>query len=138
MKKNSQTRPNKRSTPVEPRLGIFWLVKDSLLIDSLPLSACEQYDNHLTYPHGHIDVWERWRQAGKAPAESEYEEYGRGRVTCDVKTKTFTLLADRCILRRKDLIAKIKEELSLPKQTTLGTDPHYRCFTCLHGTDDGE
>jgi len=49
-----------------------------------------------------------------------------------------TLLADTCILKRKELIAKIKEELRLPKQTTLGTDPHYRCFTCLHGNNDEE
>jgi hypothetical protein len=63
----------------------------------------------------HIRVWERWRQVGKAPSESEYEEYARGRVMCDMKTKKFTLLADRCILKRKDLIAKIKEELAFGK-----------------------
>jgi hypothetical protein len=53
-------------------------------------------------------------------------------------TNAFTLLADRCILKRKELIAKIKEELRLPKQTTLGTDNHYRCFHCLHGSQDEE
>ncbi len=138
MTKNPQTKSGKQSKPVEPRLGIFWLFKDSLLMDSLPLSACELYDNHLTYPHGHIDVWERWRQAGKAPPESEYEEYARGRVMCDIETKKFTLLADKCILKRKNLIADIKKAFCLPKQTSLGTDPHYRCFTCLHGSDDEE
>lgn len=121
----------------EPRLGIFWLV-DSLLIDSAPLSECEKYGDNLNFPGSHISVWEQWRQAGKAPAESEYEEYPRGRVMCDIKTKKFSLLADRCILRRKDLIAAIKKALCLPKQTSLGTDSHYRCFHCLHGNADDE
>lgn len=117
----------------EPRLGIFWLVDGRLLIDSTRLSECEPYGDHLNYPSSHIRVWERWQQIGKAPVESEYEEYARGRVMCDMKTKRFTLLADRCILKRKDLIVQIKKELHLPMQTSLDTDPHYRCFTCLHG-----
>lgn len=122
----------------EPRLGIFWLVDGKLLIDSAPLSECEKYGDHLNYPGSHINVWEQWRQVGNAPAESEYEEYARGRVMCDMKSKRFTLLADRCILKRKDLIGEIKKQLCLPKQTSLGTDPHYRCFTCLHDSVDEE
>jgi len=120
----------------EPRLGIFWLVNGRLLIDSAPVSECEQYGDHLNYPGSHIDVWEQWKHIGKAPVESEYEEFARGRVMCD--RKTFSLLADRCILKRKDLIAEIKRQLCLPKQTSLGTDPHYRCFTCLHGAGNDE
>jgi hypothetical protein len=122
----------------EPRLGIFWLVHGKLLIESAPLNECEQYGDHLNYPGSHIRVWERWQQIGKVPMESEYEEFARGRVMCDTKTERFTLLADRCILKSKDLIAAIKKQLHLPKQTSLGTDPHYRCFHCLHGNADDE
>lgn len=125
-------------TKTEPRLGIFWLLDGKLLIDSAPLSECEKYGDHLTFPRGHNAVWEHWQKVGKAPVESEYEEYARGRVMCDTKTKKFTLLADRCILKWKELIATIKDELHLPKQTTLGTDPHYRCFRCLHGAEDDD
>src|SRR5690348_13492145 len=123
----------KNSAKAEARLGIFWLVNGELLIDSAPLSECEKYGDHLNYAGSHIRVWQHWQQIGKAPVESEYEEYARGRVMCDIKTKRFTLLADRCILKRKDLIAAIKKELRLPTQTSLGTDPHYRCSTCLYG-----
>jgi hypothetical protein len=131
----------RRKTPkpvIEPRLGIFWLVDGKLLIDDVPLSECEQYGDHLNHPGSHIRVWEHWQKVGKVPAETEYEEYARGRVICDMKTKRFTLLADKCILKRKDLIAEIKKGLCLPKQTSLGTDPHYRCFHCLHGNADEE
>lgn len=49
----------------------------------------------------------------------------------DRKTQYFTLLAERCILSWKDLLAKIKSELHLPKNTKLGSDSHYRCPHCL-------
>lgn len=133
MPKSGKVKKNNAKT--EARLGIFWLVKDKLLIDSVPLSECEQYGDHLNYPGSHIHVWEQWRQVGKAPAESEYEEFPRGRVMYGT---TFTLFADRCILKRKDLIATIKKQLCLPKQTSLDTDPHYRCFRCLHSNVDNE
>jgi len=119
-------------------LGIFWLVDGKLLIDSTPLGNCEKYGDHLNYPGSHIAVWEQWVQVGKVPAESQYEEYARGRVMCDMKSKRFTLLADRCILRRKDLIAEIKKQLCLPTQTSVGTDQHYRCFRCLYANKEGE
>jgi len=128
----------KNNARTEARLGIFWLVDCKLLIDSAPLSECEQYGDHLNYPGSHIDVWERWKHVGNAPAESEYEEYARGRVMRETKANKFTILADRCILKRKDLIAEIKKQLHLPKQTLLGTDLHYRCSRCLHGAEDGE
>jgi len=138
MKKRSQGSPRKQSAAPEPRLGIFWLVNGKLLIDSAALSECEQYGDHLNYPGSHIRLWERWQQVGKAPAESEYEEFARGRIMRDTKTKKFSLFADKCILTRKDLIAAIKKKLGLPKETSVGTDPHYRCFTCLHGNADDE
>ena len=132
-----RTRKNPKPA-TEPRLGIFCLVRDKLLIDGAPLSECEKYGDHLNHPGSHIRVWERWQRIGKAPVESIYEEYPRGRALCDAKAQRFTLLVDRCILKRKDLIAAIKDELHLPKQTQLGTDPHYRCFHCLHGNSDDE
>jgi len=122
----------------EARLGIFWLVDGKLLIESAPLGECEQYGDHYNYPGSHILVWEQWLRIGKAPAASEYEEFPRGRVIHNMKTKQFSLLADKCILKRKSLIATIKDELHLPKQTALRTDPHYRCSTCLYGKDEEE
>jgi len=125
-----------RKTPkaaTEPRLGIFWLVDTELLTDSLPLSNCENDGDFRNYPGSHIDVWTRWEKIGRAPSQSEYEEFPRGRVTYNVKADTYALLADTCILKHKDLIAAIKREFYLPKKTSVCKDPHYRCFHCLHG-----
>ena len=138
MAKSTTSKRKVPKAPTEPRLGIFWLVNGELLTDSLPLSECEDDGDFRNYPASHIDVWTEWQRIGKAPSPSEYEEFPRGRVTHNVKADTFALLADKCILKRKDLIARIKRELHLPKQTSLGTDPHYRCFQCLHGNADDE
>src|SRR5439155_27328875 len=88
----------KNAKPVaEPRLGIFWLVNGKLLIDSAPLSKCEQYGDHLNYTGSHIDVWERWRRTAKVPPDIEYEEFQRGRVAYHAKPEHFILLAAQFI-----------------------------------------
>jgi hypothetical protein len=56
-------------------------------------------------------------------------------VTHHPSSGEFTILADPCILDRKDLITQIKDALHLPAKTKIGTDPHYRCFFCLYGSD---
>ena len=119
----------------EPSVGIMWLVGGKLIFDATPLSEAEMYGDHLTHPRSHIAVWAQLQKLGAAPLESEYEEYPRGRVMYHPALEEFTILADRCILSRKDLIAQIKKELQLPKNTKTGTDPHYRCFTCLYGRE---
>jgi hypothetical protein len=121
-----------------PRLGIFWLVRDNLLFDSTPLSGAEAYGDHLGHPRSHIDMWEQFQRLGTAPRESEYEEYPRGRVMFHPSAEVYTILADCCILDRKDLIAQIKEEMHLPKGTKTGPDSHYRCFGCLYGSDEDD
>ena len=94
----------KHDAKTEARLGVFWLVDGKLLLESAPLSECEQYGDQLNCAGSHIRVWERWQEFGKVPAETEYEEYARGRAMYSPSTNTFTLLADRCILKRKELI----------------------------------
>ncbi len=125
----------KKKSNEEPHLGIFWLVNGRVIIDGAPLSEAEPYGEHRTHPRSHIGVWEQFQQIGKAPRESEYEEYPRGRVMFDKTTGSFTLLADKCILARKELISQIKDSLRLPAETKIGTDPHYKCFKCLYGSD---
>lgn len=138
--KNSHERGQRKTSGrvPEPHVGIFWVINGNLVIDSVPLGEAEPYGDHLTHPRGHVDVWEQLRLGGKVPGESEYEEFPRGRVVCNTKTQRFTLLADRCILRDKDVVSRIISELHLPSENMdKGTDSHYRCFACLHsGSED--
>ncbi len=136
MKGRHQGKPPKTAT--EPRVGIFWLLKGKLLIEATPLSKAEAYGDFKVHSSDHCSVWARLQQAGTVFPEMEYEEAPRGRVMYSTKTGQFTLLADRCILGRKDVLARIKSELRLPSDTKLDTDGHYRCFACLYGEDDDE
>ena len=119
----------------KPRVGIFWLVDGTLLTDSTPLNKAELYGDHLTHPRSHIDVWDGWQKLGKVPGDMPYEEPPRGRVVFNRKTSQSVLLADKCILERKSVVAEITRALGLPKNVTLGSDSHYRCSKCLYGSD---
>jgi hypothetical protein len=135
MKKESKRAKKTVGSP-QPDVGIFWLVNGRLLFDSTPLSEAEPDAGYLGHAPSHIDVWAQFQRFGKSPRESEYEEFPRGRVMYHPAAEEFTILADKCILDRKDLIIQIKMTLHLPPNTTLATDSHYRCFTCLYGNDD--
>jgi len=119
----------------EPRVGIFWLVNGKLLIDSTPLGRAQPYGDHLTHSRGHDRVWGKSQQKGIVSTDIEYDEPPRGRVVYHAKTRRFALLADRCILRDKAVVQKIMSDLNLRSGNTgKGTDAHYRCFACLHGS----
>jgi hypothetical protein len=128
----------KRSSDREACLGIFWLVDGKPIIDSSPLSEAEPYGDHLTHPRSHIDVWAEFERSGRVPRGSEYEEYPRGRVMHHPVSGEFTILADMCILKDKDLIAQIKKDLHLRKKVKVGPDSHYRCPKCLRGKQTNE
>ena len=117
--------------PPEPQVGIFYLVKGKLLIDSTPLSKAVWHGDHLIHDRNHDEYWRQLVKTGTV-TDDEYEEHPRGRVAYNKKTGKFTLLADKCILGKESLIAKIFSRMSLPLgDTESGTDSHYRCFRCL-------
>lgn len=116
-------------------VGIFWLLADGmLLVDKVPLPEAEPYGDCLTHPRSHTDQWEEFRKQRIIPADVEYEEYPRGRVSFDMKRNVFMLFADRCILKQTGLVTKLISEMHLPRKgTEVGADPHYLCYRCLHG-----
>jgi hypothetical protein len=115
----------------EARVGVFWLVDRTRVIDSTALSEAEDYGDFKIHAGDHYSVWDRFQQAATVPAEMEYEEAPRGRVVYNTKTHRFTLLADKCILRRRTVVELIISELHLPTNTRTSTDDHYRCSRCL-------
>jgi len=134
MTERSTRAPQSKIGP-ELHVGIFWLLDGTLLTDSTPLNQAEPYGDQLTHPRSHIDVWDCWQKLGKVPVDVPYEEPPRGRVVFNRKTSQSVLLADKCILERKSIVAEITKALVLPKNVTLGSDSHYRCSKCLYGSD---
>jgi hypothetical protein len=124
----------KERTFIEPSVGIFWLVEERLIFDTTPLSRAESYGDCLTHAGGHIDVWTVLQNQGAVSSLLEYEEPPRGRVAYDRRHERFVLFADRCILKRKQLVRKIIIAMHLPSaKTDAMADSHYRCSECLYG-----
>ena len=114
-----------------PSIGIVYLVRGKLLIDSTPLAQAGHYGEFAIHEGDHIEYWAELIRSGRVP-NSEYEEFPRGRVAYDIKAGKFTLLADRCILTRKSIVGKILSRLQIPlEDAEINTDSHYRCFRCL-------
>jgi len=129
----TQTRTKK-----EPRVGIFWLFKGRLILDSTPVSQGETYGGNVGHATAHIDYWSRLQERGEVPPEVEYEEFPRARVVYKSKTQRFLVMADKCILSRPAVVKEILRELHLPKNTELDEDYHYRCFKCQYGEHDDD
>jgi len=100
------------------------------------LADAERYDQFLTHPGGHYEVWERWRGLGptglakrglpKLIAWHEYEEFPRGRIVFDTETRMFIIYADQK-LHNPAHLAAIRSAFGLDQAATVvRRDPHYR------------
>ena len=112
-------------------VGIIFMVQDHIWIDATPVAGAEDYDEFKTHDRGHERYWAHLVSRGAVPP-AEYEEYPRGRVVYNRKTRQYTLYLDRCILEKKDVVRKIMSDMQLPPyDTKTATDEHYRCSRCL-------
>ena len=119
-----------------PAVGIFWRVADCLVLDRSVLAEAEPYGDCLTHPGGHYERWEAW-QALRVPAlraaglpaeiaESEYDDWPRGRVVYEVSARRFVLYADRR-LHAREIIELLRTTFGLQDATVaVRADPHYR------------
>jgi hypothetical protein len=124
-------RSSQRMGDNEPQVGTFWLYGKRLILVGTPLAKAEGYDKYKNFPRGHLHYWAELQRDGSLPRETEYEKPPRGHVLYSTITQELTLMTDRCILRNKRLVSKIMNELSLPENTNVITDSHYRCAKCM-------
>ena len=130
---------NSHIITVEPRLGIFWFIRDRqavlhFLAHTVPLAEAESYGDRLTCLTGHYEMWSAWRRGRpKLPAPAlapvlaadDYEEWPRGRIVFDRPTARFVLYADRQLLTGT-YSARIMAHFNLTAaRTDTSTDPHY-------------
>ena len=128
--------PRQRKSAAPPKVDIFWLVADKIIFDTSTIASAEEYAGRATHALSHIECWSRLQKDQLVPPDMEYEERPRGRVVYDTKARQFTVYADRCSLRKKQLVSRIMDELNLPrKTTTTSSDSHYRCSHCLRNAE---
>lgn len=125
-------RSRKQKSDNTPSVGIFFAVGDKLWIDSTPVPKSGTYGEFRIHECGHDEYWELLIRQGAVPPGTEYQDYPRGRVAYNARTQQFSLLADRCILRKDVSVAELIQKMDLPVESTItGTDHHYRCANCL-------
>jgi hypothetical protein len=128
----AQDQQTHQKSATSAAVGIIFLHRDNLWIDSTPLNDAADYGALKTHEKGHPEYWEELQRRGLVPIDVEYDEVPRGRVTADPKRGTSLLLLDRCIRDRPEMIARIFSELHLPPApaTAIGADSHYICPEC--------
>ena len=103
---------------------------DKLWIDATPVARGMNVGDYVIHEGDHQRYWKQLVNQGAVP-RTAYEEYPRGRVSYDGKSRKFMLFADRCILHKKNLVAVIFSRMHLPARgTEMGTDSLYRCRRC--------
>jgi len=121
-------RKDKLAAP--PQVGIVFLVDGKLHIDGTPLNDAPGYGDFRIHEKDHYSYWNELLRVHAVP-KGEYDEYPRGRVVYDTRTRSFTLFLDQCILKHKDVVKKIRVWMHLPSRTPVETDSHYRCPACM-------
>lgn len=115
-----------------PQVGIAFLVKGKVFIDSALVTEAECYAHFKIHERDHHQYWEQLQGMGAVPEDLEYDEVPRGRAVYDTATRKYTLFLDRCILKNKKLVSSIMARMNLPfENTETCTDSHYRCPACL-------
>jgi hypothetical protein len=109
----------------QSQVGIIFLIGDALYIDATPLDQARVYGDFKIHEGGHA----AWRE--QLGLDGEYDDYPRGRVAYDARTQEFALLADRCVLARREIVAEILRRLRLPASTKPDSDAHYRRLQAL-------
>jgi hypothetical protein len=127
-------------------VGPYWFVRDDsgrvlLMAHRCALAQAEQYGDFLTCPHGHYDVWERWRASsptGRIAAivrDYKYEEWPRGRVVFNSIQGQFIVYADRQI--SQDELQRVLEYFGIPTGRVVSMrDGHYQSTRSLHTDRD--
>jgi len=128
--------PTAVATPNVPSVGIFWKIRNVLVIDRSSLEQAEPYGDCLTHAAGHYERWEEWQRLGATglqrlgyPVEiatTEYDDWPRGRLVHEVPRARFVLYADRRI-QNSPAISALIGAFALGGQTVVvESDSHYQ------------
>jgi hypothetical protein len=121
---------------IAPSVGIFWGVADVLVTDRSTLAEAEAYGDCITHPRGHYECWQEWQALGGTRlvakgypakiAQTEYDEWPRGRVVYETPANRFVLYADRQ-LQRPEIVAALKTIFGLATADVIvKSDLHYQ------------
>jgi len=116
-----------------PEVGLFFVVngKPKPFVDGIAYTEVPSYAGFRTYSVDHDKFWAQLQRIGAVPTDVDYDEVARGRVTYEDSSRTFTLFADKHVIKDKKAISYVMSQFNLPNNTKVLTDDHYKCPKCL-------
>jgi hypothetical protein len=112
-----------------PRVGIFFVVDNQVIVDAVPVEDGEPYDDSIGHG-GHYEFWTLLKPRTlieRKFKERAYDAYPRGRVVFFKQKNQFVLYADRCL--KYNNLKKISKMFYI-SDYLLDSDEHYRCAKC--------
>ena len=112
-----------------PKVGIFFVVDNQLLMDAVPVENGEPYGDTMGYG-SHYEFWETMTPSNvieKKFKARAYDAYPRGRVVYFTQKKRFVLYADKCL--KPGELKWLAEQFCIT-EPVFARDEHYQCATC--------
>ena len=117
----------------EPEIGIFYIIGNELLIDSVPVREVPAQGGYKVFDKIHKIWWQEIQReliSFKALTKGRnYNYYPRGRVTYIVHEDRYYVLLDKAILKNKKKVDNIVKSFKLPYgKYEIQQDSHYNCL----------
>ena len=109
-----------------PEVGIFWLIDNKLVADSIPWRQADIYGGFYTGKNDHATFWTTLQRLVPQWKGLEYTDYPRGRVLFHSTEEVFLVYSSQAIVNSPGVRATILAEFKLPLAATkFEADYHY-------------
>ena len=117
-----------------PQVGIFYVIEGKFLSDTTPTKEAEDYGDFKTHVNGHYKVWALLKRfVFPKYKDLDYDYFPRGRVVYNKVQDKYSIYVDKCVMKDKKMVPKIKKEFNLPhnkREVIVQFDYHYQCKNC--------
>jgi len=109
-----------------PEVGIFWLIDNKLVADSIPWRQADIYGGFYTGKNDHATFWTTLQRLVPQWKGNEYTDSPRGRVLFHSTEEVLLVYSSQAIVNNPGVTAMILAEFKLPLAATkFEADYHY-------------
>jgi hypothetical protein len=113
------------------KVGIFYLINGRIVFETAAVSTIEPSGSILFYPRQHYELWSQLQKEDHDIGDLDCYALPRGRVSFNLKTNRFQVVADPHILENTTLIERILRDFDLENaDTDFREDEQYQCSLC--------
>lgn len=114
-----------------PEVGIIYVIKDKLWINSIPQEEAEKDAGGKRRYFSHYAYWRSITKLNPDLNGYDFSHFPRGRIVFDKDDETFYAYLDNHIISDQALMKRILQEMNLTSEKiAIETDHIYRCAQC--------